>query len=197
MTNIDEIRSLPVEQAALLADLYLREVENDYHLTFACLGEVVLAARDRQLWRYAPSSPKDFTSWLTDCLPVSHGTAFSALRCAEKLTDIPFSERRRIPRGNQERLAKMSPALVRNDLGLRQSALKLNPSAFADYVEREFPYEHVPSDTIMRFRVSGEARAKVDEALKGMMQIYECSRDEAFVFLCEQYLLDKSNVPKA
>lgn len=201
MIDIGELKSLPVEEAALRADCRLRQIEQEFKANFAELGALALESRTLQLWRHVTlddfSKPKSFTEWLTDCLPVSSGTAFAALRVAEKLSFLTVDERGEISRSNLERLAKLSSGLVTNDLCLRRAARILTPAAFAEYVEREHPEQHLPSDCILRFRISSEQKVRVEQALKHVMETYTCGRDEAFGLIVEAYLMEMVDVAQA
>lgn len=190
---IEQYRTWTPEAAAQVYDRRLREIERSYDLTFTELQLILVECETRRLWKYAVKSdgevPKHLSDWITNCLPVSNGTAFSALKCGRQLAGIPVEEREQMPRATQETMASMSSGLAES-VPIRQAAVRLKPKNFRDMIERDHPQQYIETLKLMRFNPQRSARKIIDEALEIAMELEECGRDEALEKICQVYIED-------
>jgi hypothetical protein len=188
---IEKYHTWADEAAANVYDARLREIERGHAKTFTELGLILVECESRELWKFAVASngehPQSFSAWIVDCLPVSNGSAFAALKCAKRLKSIPFHDRSQIPRGNLEVMSCMSES-VATSTQVVDAAKSLKPNEFLKHVETEYPMQHIESKRPMRFYPDATSREVVDYALEIAQALEECGRDEALEKVCQLYV---------
>jgi hypothetical protein len=190
---ITKYRTWDDAAAAQVYDARLRQIERSHAQTFTELGIILVECEARQLWRHAVTSacesPHSFSAWIVDCLPVSNGSAFAALRAAKQLKAIPSADREQIPRGNLETMSSMSETLATSP-AIVSAAKSMKPKEFREAIERDHPEQHIEAKKPMRFYPERSGRQVIDYAIEIAMALEECGRDEALEKVCQLYVDD-------
>jgi hypothetical protein len=190
--TIEKFREWPDDAAANAYDERLRAIERGHSQTFTELGLILVECEKRQLWRHAVKSdcqpPHSLSDWIADCLPVSNGSAFAALKCARALAHISPAEREEIPRGNQEAMACMSESLAKSE-HIKSAAKSMKPQDFRAKIERDHPDQHLEAFKPMRFSPVRSARTVIDHALEIAAVLDEAAgRDDALEKVAQFYI---------
>ena len=152
---------VPDPEAAEKIDHEAREWDKQYVRQFARLGPMLLRFKVRELWRYLHFH--SFDSWLLDAMPVSHSTAYSAIKVALILSYIPEEERALMAPGNLRTLAEVADEKVVQNY--TTDAKQMKPAEFRAKVVKEHPELHIENFKPMQFKPAEGQRGMIEEGI--------------------------------
>lgn len=198
--TLSQLSDKPKEYQAQMLDARARTLERYSKKLYTELGMIGLYMEETQLWKLViiPSidefgnqvfgPAKSFEGWVNDACPYSRSYLFEAKTRMKILRDggASMKEIEEVPRCNIVTLAKLSTKLMQ-DPEIIDAAKHLTEEEFTKKIQTDHPGQHLEQKRTMIFHPEVSGKVTVDSAIAKAMKIWDCTRDEALVYISETF----------
>ena len=190
---IRRLYGVPDDEAAVVLDRGLRELERGYRRSFVARGLILREVEERKLWEKLTDAEtgKAYTSfdrWIVSAAPHSRSDCFAALKAVKELRDVPTDLLLDMPRCNVSVLQTLSSE-VRKSPKVIEAAQTLSKKDFIKEVQVEHPQQHIEGQTQRKWHFDDSALPVIDKGIEMGMFMEELETPEKFIeYLITDYI---------
>lgn len=181
--DLGKLIALPDDRAAIELDRRIRafnRVEELHERSYSERGIVAREFEKRALWRHTDPPFNSFNAWMSSGQIGGRRVNYESKRdIAELEQDVAPSVLAQIPKSSIKTMIQASTA-VRRDAAFQQAACTLSPERFVEYVERDFPGQHLERAQAVTFVLPRSAARAVEQVIARAIEHGAANRNEVF-----------------